>query len=354
VESTDAICIMPRMDHRIPITVLTGFLGSGKTTLLSQLLRQPGMKDTAVVINEIGATGLDHLLVRNVEDTYIADNTVLLGSGCLCCILRTELADTLRDLYFKRTFQAIPHFDRLVIETTGLADPGPILANLLNAEVIRDHYRLDAVIVTVDSRFGLEQLSNHEEAVKQAAVADVLLLTKTDLCPPHAVDTLIQSLAVLNPGATCHRITQGRIEAGEIVDIGLFDRHQQRARPTRWLRVPDQPNRPGALPLHAADISTITLTLPETLTSSDLQSALEQLCAQEGARLLRLKGIVHLADIGTVAVHAVQHVIYPFTPLPTSDYAGHSRLVLIGKSLDQNALQKRCSMKTPHKRFVSL
>lgn len=331
------------MDPRIPVTLLTGYLGSGKTTLLSHLLRQPGMQHTAVVINELGEAGLDHLLVRNVEDTYIADNTVLLGSGCLCCILRTELADTLRDLYFKRTFQAIPHFDRLIIETTGLADPGPILANLLNAEVIRDHYRLDAVVVTVDSTFGLEQLKHHEEAVKQAAVADVLLLTKTDLCPPQTVELLMKSLAGLNPGATRHCVAGGQIEACEIVDVGLFDRHSTRARPARWLRAPgSSPSRGGALPssVHATDLATITLTLPETLTSAALQTALERLCEHYGPRLLRLKGIVHVTDLGTVAVHAVQHMLYPFTLLPTGLSDAPSQLVMIGKSLDQDALEK--------------
>ncbi len=332
------------MDTRIPVTLLTGYLGSGKTTLLNHLLRQSGMQHTAVVINELGEAGLDHLLVRNVEDTYIADNTVLLGSGCLCCVLRTELADTLRDLYFKRTFQAIPHFDRLIIETTGLADPGPILANLLSAEVIRDQYRLDAVVVTVDSTFGLEQLVQHEEAVKQAAIADVLLLTKTDLCSPQTIDTLMRSLADLNPGATCHRVAQGRIEAAAIVDVGLFDRQPTQVRPTRWLRAPGSSSHTNrALPSspHAKDLGTLALTLPEGLTSAALQTALERLCEDYGPRLLRLKGIVHVTDLGTVAVHAVQHVLYPFTPLPTGLTDEPSQLVLIGKSLDPHALKKQ-------------
>ena len=168
-------------DTRIPVTLLTGFLGSGKTTLLNQLLSHPQMKNSAVIINEIGSTGLDHILATHVDSEHIAENTVLLSNGCVCCTLKNELADTMRDLFFKRALLAIPQFDRLIIETTGLADPGPILGNLMNEPVIESVFRLDAVVVTIDAIYGLEQLNTQTESKSQVAVGDVLLITKTDL-----------------------------------------------------------------------------------------------------------------------------------------------------------------------------
>ena len=338
---------MPAMDHRIPVTLLTGFLGSGKTTLLNKLLRQPGMKDTAVVINELGATGLDHLLVRNVEDTYIADNTVLLGSGCLCCVLRTELADTLRDLYFKRMLMAIPAFDRLVIETTGLADPGPILANLLNADVIREHYRLDAVVVCVDSVYGLQQLKQHAEARKQAAVADVLLLTKSDLADESSLAQLSDRLRSLNPGATQERVANGDIDPASIIDVGLFDHTGKRAQPQRWLRAPSS-TQVISESAHDHDISSFTIALPATLAWVQLKPKLEWLCQTYGEHLLRLKGIIHASDQpAPLAVHAVQHTLYPPTLLSGwHEVKAESRLVLIGKGLNAEVISNTLTADT--------
>lgn len=328
------------MDNRIPVTLLTGFLGSGKTTLLNKLLRQPDMKDTAVVINEIGAAGLDHILARTVEDTYIADNTVLLDSGCLCCSLKTELADTLRDLFFKRALLAIPEFNRLVIETTGMADPAPILANLMNEPVIGSSYRLDAVVVTVDSVYGLAQIQQHQEARKQAAIADVLILTKTDLADAPAIATLLQSLHKLNPTATVYQIAHGEIPPKAIVDVGLFEAGGKTAQPERWLRAPERSRATrGMLPqkIHDDEITSFTVTMPKPLTWYQLEPVLHWLCETYGEKLLRLKGIIHAEDLpAPLAIHAVQHTLYPPTLLRGwEEDEAISRIVLIGKGLDE-------------------
>lgn len=334
------------MDKRIPVTILTGFLGSGKTTLLNKLLRHEGMKDTAVIINEIGKAGLDHILSRHVDDTYIADNTVLLGSGCLCCTLREELADTMRDLFFRRELEVIPKFTRLVIETTGLADPGPILANLLNQPIIGPNFRLDAVVVTVDSEYGLAQLDQHAEAKKQAAIADVLLITKADLATEKQISTLEVALQNLNAGATQRRVTMGEIDPKFIINVGLFDPDTQKAQPQRWLRASTKARAArGTLPqkVHDDEIGNFTVTLPTSLTWAQLEPALKWLCATFGEKLLRIKGILYVEGFpAPLVVHAVQHTLYPAASLVGwSEDEPSSRVVLIGKGLDEAMIRDR-------------
>ncbi|WP_036302783.1 CobW family GTP-binding protein [Methylotenera sp. L2L1] len=333
------------MDKRIPVTLLTGFLGSGKTTLLNQLLSDPKMHDSAVIINELGETGLDHILATQVESEHIADNTVLLNSGCICCSLKNELADTMRDLFFKRALQAIPQFNRLVIETTGMADPGPILGNLMNEPVIESTFRLDAVVVTIDSVYGLKQLQDNIEALKQAAVADVLLLTKTDIANSDEIKALQEKLAEINPGASQHLIQHGEIDPDSIVDVGLFDPTGKTATPQRWLRTPSKASQPkGMLPqaAHQDGITSFTVTMPKPLNWRDLKPVILKLCQTHGSKLLRLKGIIHAEDQpAPLAIHAVHFTPYPPTLLEGWDEdEAMSRIVIIGKDIDESEVRK--------------
>lgn len=333
------------MDHRIPVTLLTGFLGSGKTTLLNKLLVHQGMKDTAVIINELGEAGLDHILAQNVESSYVADNTVLLQSGCLCCTLSNELADTMRDLFFKRAMEAIPKFNRLVIETTGMADPGPILGNLMNEPVIESVYRLDAVVVTIDATYGTQHIATHNEARKQAAVADVLLITKSDIATAEQMAELKETLITINLGATQHTVLHGAIEPDFIIDVGLFDPTGKQAEPQRWLRAPLKSSQArGMLPQtpHQDDISSFTVTMPKPLNWADLKPRILWLCQTYGQQLLRLKGIIHAEDQpAPLAIHAVHFTPYPPTLLEGwEEEEPISRVVIIGKDLDELAIRK--------------
>jgi len=217
--------------ERLPVSVITGFLGSGKTTLLKALLPQPAMADTAVVINEFGEIGLDHLLVETSNE-----DTILMSSGCLCCTIRGDLIDTLRRLYKRRDKGEVPRFRRLVIETTGLADPAPILHTLISDPLLSHFYRLDGVITTVDAINAPDQLDRQFESVKQAAVADRIVLTKADLASADQLAALEARLRRLNPAAPILRVQHGQVAAEELLDAGLFNPALKSPDVAGWLR----------------------------------------------------------------------------------------------------------------------
>ena len=202
-----------------PITIITGFLGSGKTTVLNQLLQDKKFSDTAVIINEFGEIGIDHLLV---ETSFEEDEIVVMQSGCICCTIRGDLVDTLADLETRTGAGDLPFFNRVLVETTGLADPAPILQTIMSDPLLVGKYRLGGVVATVDAVNGTNTLDQHQEAVKQAAVADRLFVTKTDIADPGQTTELEARLGDLNPGAPLEKIIDGKVSPDNIFGLGLY------------------------------------------------------------------------------------------------------------------------------------
>lgn len=339
----------------IPVTVLTGFLGAGKTTLLNRLLRRPELARTAVLINEFGEIGLDHLLVERVEG-----DVVLLASGCLCCTVRGELVESLNRLAVQRTAGALD-FDRVVIETTGLADPAPILHTLMGDPGVLRHYRLDGIVTVVDAVNGAATLDAQAESVKQVAVADRLVLSKSDLAAPEAVEALRARLAHLNPAAPLIVARMGEVDPSRLFDAGLFDPARKIPDVAAWLNAEayeahhdhhhdhdhDHHHAHGQDPhdvnRHDARIRAFCLTFEEPLHWQAVATWLEMLIVTRGESLLRVKGVLDvIGQDRPIALHGVQHLFHPPAPLPAwpEGEPRRSRLVFIVRDLDRTVIEE--------------
>jgi G3E family GTPase len=304
---------------KTPVSIVTGYLGSGKTTLISRLLRHPEMGETAVIVNELGEIGIDHHIVSRVDE-----RTVLLSSGCLCCTLRGDLADELRDLVNRRDAGEVPAFRRVVVETTGLADPTPIVNTLLTEPMLRHQVELDSIVATVDAQHGLRG----PESLKQAAIADVLVVTKTDLADGAIVGSALERL---NPAGEI-------IEAvrGDIAPAAIFD---QAAGVGRRIRLCDTVSQ-GRLDRHDHDIRAVGVTFEEPLAWLGFGVWLTMLLQARGQDVLRVKGFLDVGQDGPLLVNAVQHVVHDPVHLQAwPDDDRRSRLVFIGRGFTGEELQ---------------
>ncbi|NMJ42305.1 GTP-binding protein [Roseomonas sp. JC162] len=325
---------------KIPVTVLTGFLGAGKTTLLNRLLKAPEMAGTAVLINEFGEIGLDHLLVERLDE-----DTVLLNAGCLCCTVRGDLVRALRDLAARAQDGRV--LTRVVVETTGLADPAPILQTLMSDPVVLSVYALDGVVTLVDAVAGQATLDTQAEAVKQAAMADRIVLTKTDLSDPADVAALEARLAGLNPVAPVLRAVAGAIAPATLLGLGGFTAEGRIPEVATWLTAEaarghhhhhhhHDPNR------HDAAIHAFGLVFDEPLPWQGVATWLEMLAVTRGDSVLRVKGLLNLEGKDRpVAIHGVQHVFHPPAMLATWP-PGHdrrSRITFVLRNLPREVVE---------------
>lgn len=337
----------------LPLTVVTGFLGAGKTTLINRLLPDPALADTVVVVNEFGAVGLDHLLIETVEE-----GMVLMRSGCLCCTVRGDLVNTLEGLLRKRDNRRIHPFRRVLIETTGLADPAPVLQTLIGHPYLALRYRLEGVATLVDAVNGEATLDAHPEAVKQAAVADRLLLSKLDLAPD--AERLRRRLRALNPGAPM--LDAREAGAAAVLDCGLYDPATKAPDVGRWLGDEAVLAGPGGAHRHAdgtlhgegaaapADpnrhddaIQAHAFATDRAIPAQSFALFQQLLAAAHGPKLLRLKGLVKIAENPErpAVIHGVQHVFHPPVLLerwPSEDR--RTRMVFVTKDLEAGFVER--------------
>ncbi|MGD9806285.1 MAG: GTP-binding protein [Hyphomicrobiaceae bacterium] len=360
-------------DDIISLTVLTGFLGSGKTTLLKRLINDPEMAGTGVIINEFGEVGIDDALVEKIDD-----DAVLLPSGCVCCEVRGDLVEALERMHTRSLWGDIPKVRRVILETTGLADPAPIVHTIMTEERVYRIYQLDGVVTTVDAQHGLAQLDQHFEPSKQIAVADRVVVTKTDLASAEDVSRLEARIRALNRSATIARAVQGAIAPAELIGLGAHEPALVGTDAEKWLAAgrfePDHGDHqhdqscgpdcghdhhhhghahdhacsgegcehPDHQHEHLHGIGSFCLTFSEPLDGPEMSNALSLLGQLYGPKLLRVKGILNIKDQPRpFVVHGVQHIFYP--PDTLKNWKGddrHSRIVFITKDLPESTVRR--------------
>jgi len=306
--------------HKIPVTVVTGFLGAGKTTLLKRFLGTPEGAGTAVVVNEFGAVGIDDALLRNS-----ADETVLIGNGCLCCVTRSDLQNALRKLVIERERGEVPHFCRVVIETSGLADPSPILQTFSTDRALAGEFHVEVVATVVDAVNGGETLTWSAEARKQAILADRLVVTKTDLGGVEETQALLRQLAALNPRATIETAINGALDPKHLIEPEAAERNSFVAEAS-----------------HSDGIASFVLTEDAPLQWAAFARAMDTLTAMRGADLLRVKGLLNIEGCrGPVVVQFVQHLAHaPLELAQWPDANRQSRVVFIARGIGERQVRE--------------
>jgi G3E family GTPase len=358
IQDTQTNKTLPPLDTsqmRLPVAIITGFLGSGKTTLLNQLLIHPDMQNTAVVINEFGAVSIDHLLVRSATE-----DIVVMEGGCVCCTVRGDLTQTLQDLFLKRVRLEITEFERVVIETTGLADPAPIIHTLLNDAILKTYFYLDSVITTVDSVYGLDQLEEQYETVKQIAVADRLILTKVDIASASNIKNLRERLQRLNPAALLLESIDGQVAIEKLFNANLYNPATKSIDVQQWLQAEmyadhtsprHEPHRNEMR--HESYIRSFCLTYEQPLSWTVLNRWFQQLTALRGKDLLRVKGIAYTVETDLpVVIQGVHHIFQPPTTLPTwPTEQRYTQIVFITRNISQTVIEQMLAVlvesKTP-------